>query len=217
MNNTKVRETLIEHYGLLLEDDKANYYLQPRDADFLFEHGTTKAYLVKNPWSAGQTKLPNVDVCAMALTELCAAAGIVLNDTIQGAQFVGDGTNQFDFLRVPMRGVVMAITVIEAPSALGAIHVLGETAARCYALVSIFRDDSQINSQGQEFISQNMNMHTGMIHTCLFRLALDEAQDAFPVYVPKMVSQNGYATPQEAIDNQPEDVKNMVPVTDFKQ
>ncbi|WJZ44446.1 hypothetical protein VPy01_60 [Vibrio phage VPy01] len=216
MNNDKVKELLIEQYGALLEEP-TDFFIQPRDDEFFFELNNTKAYSIRNPWDASQPKVPTVETCVTAFGELCAAAGIFLNETVQGTEFVGDGTGKFDFLKIPVRGVIVAITVIEAPSSLGAVQVIGQTADRCFALVTVYREDSQINSQGNEFIAQTMNLKTGKVHTCLFRLAVAEDQDTFPVYVPKMVSVNGYYNAQEAVDNQAEDVKNMVPVADFTE
>ncbi|AVI05124.1 hypothetical protein [Vibrio phage VP06] len=214
MNNDAAKELLIKQFGNLLEN-QFDFHIQPRDADFFFEIGKTRAYAVRNPWEPRVARLPNVDACATVFSELCAAAGIFLNETLQNTEFVGDGSGKFDFLKIPLRGVIVAITVVEGPQSLNAVQLLGEKSEHCFALVTVYREDSQINSQGNEFIAQTMNLKTGKVHTCLFRLAVAEEQDTFPVYVPKMVCPEGHWTPQEAIDNQAEDVKNMVPAAEF--
>lgn len=215
MDNKKIKQKLIAQYGRILGDEAGAFRLYAESEEKLLEVDTTKVYIVEDFFNNQKDAMPTVDILLKAFTKLCQDAKIFVDQENVQAAFVGDGSNKFDFLRIPIRGVVVNIAVLPSPMQLGEI-ALAAKSGHAFAIVHICRDDTEIQSQGNEFVSQTLNMETGQVHTCLFRMGVTTDQPLFPSYVPVLVCPKGYNNPQDAVDNQAEDVKNLIAVADFK-
>ena len=215
MDNKDIKERLITAYTKACNKDGITPKLAPESPEDLLEPGTTKVYVVSDILETmpGASK---ADAMIKAFVELCQAAKIFANVNETNAQFIGDGTNRFDYLKVPFRGVVVCITVLPSPVELGGIAVASKQ-GYSFALVHIDVDHAEIQSSGSEFVSQTTNLLTGQFHTCVYSIGTMNEGDVFPSYMPLLVCPTGYNDAQEAIDNQEEDLKNTVNVSEFKR